>query len=125
MLARAARTWPAAGSWRERNAARCPLLTLERAAWWEIRRAANRKPATYRCPICGGRLPALSEHMLLMPEGDSSRRRHAHSACVMRARAAGRLPLREDWLAAQPRRPSLWQRLRQARRDGRDAQRPR
>jgi hypothetical protein len=58
-------------------------------------------------------LPALSEHMLLLPEGDGSRRRHAHTACVLRARAAGRLPLREDWLATQPRPPSLWQRLRQ------------
>jgi hypothetical protein len=58
--------------------------------------------------------------MLLLPEGDGSRRRHAHTACVMRARAAGKLPLREDWLATQPRRPGLWQRVRHARRGGRD-----
>jgi hypothetical protein len=74
-----------------------------------VRRAQNRKPATYSCPICGRSLPALSEHMLLLPEGDASRRRHAHTACVMRARRAGRLPLRED---VEPPRPGLWRRLR-------------
>src|SRR3954452_7597738 len=66
------------------------------ARWYAVRPAANRKPATYRCPLCGGHLPALSEHMLVTPEGDSSRRRHAHSACVMAARKQGRLPLREE-----------------------------
>jgi hypothetical protein len=65
--------------------------------WWEVRRAQNRKPATYRCPLCGGHLPALSEHMLLFPEGDHARRRHAHAQCVMQARRAGRLPTREEW----------------------------
>jgi hypothetical protein len=76
-----------------------------------VRRAANRKPATYRCPICGHHLAALSEHMLIMPEGDSRRRRHAHTECVMRARAHGRLVLRDEWLRTQPRRPSWWRRL--------------
>ncbi len=71
------------------------------ARWWEARRAQNLKPATYRCPLCGQHLPALSEHMLLFPEGDHSRRRHAHTACVMRARAQGRLPTRDEWLRAQ------------------------
>ncbi|MGE5857794.1 MAG: hypothetical protein ACM31K_04855 [Solirubrobacterales bacterium] len=66
------------------------------ARWYAVRPAANRKPATYRCPLCGGMLPALSEHMLVYPEGDASRRRHAHSACVMSARKQGRLPLREE-----------------------------
>ena len=82
--------------------------------WWEVRRALNHKPSTYTCPLCGELLPSLSEHMLLFPEGDHSRRRHAHSACVMRARAAGRLPTREEWERAQPGwqpRPSLWRRL--------------
>jgi hypothetical protein len=92
--------------------ARRAVMSLPAAAWWEVRPAANRKPATYRCPICGRHLPALSEHMLLFPEGDHSLRRHAHTACVMRARAAGRLPLKEDWQATQPRKPSLWRRLR-------------
>jgi len=82
--------------------------------WWEIRRAQNHKPSTYRCPLCGELLPALSEHMLMFPEGDHGRRRHAHTACVMRAREAGRLPTREEWERAQPGwqpRPSLWRRL--------------
>jgi hypothetical protein len=85
---------------------------LPPAAWWSIRRAQNRKPATYTCPLCGRYLPALSEHVLIAPEGDSSRRRHAHSQCVMAARRAGRLPTREEWLETQPRPPSLWRRVR-------------
>lgn len=76
-----------------------------------MRRAQNRKPATYRCPLCGEHLPALSEHVLLAPEGDASRRRHAHSSCVLAARRAGRLPTREEWQSTQPRPPSLWRRL--------------
>ncbi len=85
--------------------------------WWTVRRAQNRKPATYRCPLCGGLLPALSEHMLIVPEGDSARRRHAHSACVLKARQAGRLPTREEWERTQPtppRRPGPLTRLRAA-----------
>ena len=81
---------------------------VRRARWYTIRPAANRKPATYRCPLCGGHLPALSEHMLVFPEGDPSRRRHAHAACVMTARRGGRLPLREE---VEPRRPGLVARL--------------
>jgi hypothetical protein len=79
--------------------------------WWYVRRAQNRKPATYRCPLCGRHLPALSEHMLMFPEGDHSRRRHAHTECVLAARRAGKLPSREEWLKTQPRPPSLWRRL--------------
>ncbi|HET8977173.1 MAG TPA: hypothetical protein VFN87_03385 [Solirubrobacteraceae bacterium] len=74
--------------------------------WWQARRAQNRKPATYRCPLCGEFLPALSEHMLLFPEGDHARRRHAHTQCVLRARREGRLPTREEWERAQPRATS-------------------
>ncbi|HEY1521769.1 MAG TPA: hypothetical protein VGF70_02055 [Solirubrobacteraceae bacterium] len=84
---------------------------LPEARWWSVRRAQNRKPATYTCPLCGRYLPALSEHMLIAPEGDSSRRRHAHSACVLRARRQGRLVTREEWLKTQPRPPSWWRRL--------------
>lgn len=83
--------------------------------WWQVRRAQNRKPATYRCPLCGGLLPALSEHMLLVPEGDSARRRHAHSSCVLKARRAGRLPTMDEWQRGQPappRGPGVWARLR-------------
>lgn len=81
---------------------------FRKARWYMIRPAANRKPATYRCPLCGQHLPALSEHMLVAPEGDSSRRRHAHSACVIAAREQGRLPLREE---VEPRPPGLLARL--------------
>lgn len=81
---------------------------FRRARWYAVRPAANRKPATYRCPLCGGILPALSEHMLVYPEGDASRRRHAHSACVMSARRQGRLPLREE---VEPRPPGLLAKL--------------
>lgn len=79
--------------------------------WWEIRPAQNLKPTTYRCPLCGRRLPSLSPHMLLKPEGDGSQRRHAHTACVMAARERGRLPTRDEWRATQPRPPSWWRRL--------------
>jgi hypothetical protein len=76
-----------------------------------MRPAQNRKPATYRCPLCGNFLPALSEHVLIAPEGDAGERRHAHSNCVIRARKAGRLPTRDEWQSTQPRPPSLWRRL--------------
>ncbi|HUA73622.1 MAG TPA: hypothetical protein VL988_02600 [Solirubrobacteraceae bacterium] len=49
--------------------------------------------------------------MLIAPEGDTRRRRHAHTECVVAARKRGALPLREDWLRAQPSPPSLWRRL--------------
>jgi hypothetical protein len=79
--------------------------------WWEARRAQSTKPATYRCPLCGGQLPALSAHMLLFPEGDHHRRRHAHSRCVMAARQAGTLPTRAEWQArVRPTTPSRWRR---------------
>lgn len=86
------------------------------ARWYAVRPARNRKPATYRCPLCGEHLPALSEHMLVLPENDPSRRRHAHSRCVMSARRTGRLPLREE---VEPRGPGLLARLmRRGRRIG-------
>ncbi len=80
--------------------------------WWQIRRAQNRKPATYRCPLCNKPLASMSDHMLMVPEGDSARRRHAHTACVLAARRAGGLPTREEWRRTQPSEPSWWQRLR-------------
>jgi hypothetical protein len=88
------------------------MARLPSARWFSVRRAQNTKPATYRCPLCGKLLPALSEHMLIVPEGHSDRRRHAHSACVLAARRAGKLPTREEWLRTQPRPPSIWQRAR-------------
>jgi hypothetical protein len=87
------------------------MARLEPADWWAIRRASSQKPATYRCPLCGHQLHAMTEHQLIAPEGDASRRRHAHSECVLAARRDGRLPLREEWLATQPPRPSLLRRL--------------
>jgi hypothetical protein len=84
---------------------------MDAARWWEMRRAQNRKPATYRCPVCGQHLPALSEHVLISPEGDTSRRRHAHTQCVLKARQAGRLPTRDEWRRTQPKPPSRWRRL--------------
>jgi hypothetical protein len=85
------------------------------AAWWDMRRATNRKPATYTCPLCGKRLLAMTEHALITPEGDASRRRHAHLECVAAARRAGKLPTRSEWQRGQrgPREP-LGARLRRA-----------
>lgn len=84
---------------------------FENARWYEARPSGNRKPVTYRCPLCGDRLPALTPHMLVLPDGDPSRRRHVHTQCVRTARQAGLLPLREDvepprrgWLARLLRR---------------------
>jgi hypothetical protein len=82
------------------------------ARWWTIRRAQNLKPATYRCPFCGERLHAMSEHVLIAPEGDTTRRRHAHEECALGARREGRLPTRDEWRAAQPSRGGLLRRLR-------------
>jgi hypothetical protein len=88
------------------------MAKLDPARWWTIRRAQNRKPATYRCPLCGGFLPALSEHVLIAPEGDTSRRRHAHTECAVAARRAGRLPSRDEWLEGSGEaRPGLLARL--------------
>ncbi len=77
-----------------------------------MRRAQSTKPATYRCPLCGRRLPALSEHTLLFPEGQAQGRRHAHTACVLAARRDGRLLTREEFVRTQPRPPSLLARIR-------------
>jgi hypothetical protein len=54
----------------------------------------------------------MSEHMLIAPEGDGERRRHAHSACVMAAREAGRLPTLDEWRRAERGdRPGFFARL--------------
>ena len=72
------------------------MAKLDQARWWVVRPARSRKAATYRCPLCGYRLHAMSPHLLIAPEGDLSRRRHAHAECV---RAAG--------LPGRPRGPGL------------------
>jgi hypothetical protein len=41
--------------------------------------------------------------MLLAPEGDVSKRRHAHTECVAAARRRGALVLEDEWRRAQPR----------------------
>src|SRR5207249_4108865 len=87
------------------------MAKLEQAQWWTIRRAHNLKPATYRCPLCGYQLHAMSEHMLIAPEGDTERRRHAHAECVLAARGSGRLLSYDERRKSQPRPPSLLSRL--------------
>lgn len=83
---------------------------MAEARWWEIRRAQNLSASVYTCPLCGERLPALSEHLLITPEGVSSRRRHAHVECVGEARRLGRLPTRDEWQDGGPPPPPFWKR---------------
>ena len=87
------------------------MAKLEKARWYDVRHAQNRQASSYRCPLCGYQLHAMTSHMLISPEGDTSRRRHAHRECVDAAREQGRLPSRSEWQAAQPRSPSWWRRL--------------
>jgi hypothetical protein len=67
------------------------------ARWWTMRAAQSLKPASYVCPFCDGMLHATSEHALVAPEGDASRRRHAHMDCVLGARKRGELPTEDEW----------------------------
>jgi hypothetical protein len=55
----------------------------------------------------------MSEHVLIAPEGDMSRRRHAHTACAAAAHKAGRLPTRDEWRrqTREPSEPGLLARL--------------
>ena len=80
------------------------------ARWWSVRRAQNLKPATYRCPLCGRRLASMSEHVLIAPEGDTGRRRHAHTDCVLAARRRGEMLMHDEWRRMQPRTPAWWRR---------------
>jgi hypothetical protein len=50
--------------------------------WQVVRPARSLRPATYRCPFCGRLLHAMSDHLIVAPDGDISRRRHAHIECV-------------------------------------------
>ena len=83
--------------------------------WWDVRPAQNLKPMNYICPLCDQQLQAVSEHMLLLPEGDPSRRRHAHTDCVAQARNAGKLPTKDEWHKSRPSPPGSRNRRR---RDG-------
>lgn len=49
----------------------------------------------------------MSEHVLIAPEGDMERRRHAHTACAAKAG----LPSQSDWRRTQPKKPGLFSRL--------------
>ena len=53
----------------------------------------------------------MSEHVLIAPEGDAERRRHAHAECVAAARKEGRLPSYDEWRQGEPRGPGLLTRL--------------
>jgi hypothetical protein len=53
----------------------------------------------------------MSEHMLLAPEGNAERRRHAHTECVLAARQSGSLVTQDEWRASQPRTPGRLRRL--------------
>jgi hypothetical protein len=70
---------------------------LVEARWWTMRPAQSLNPASYVCPFCDGMLHATSEHALVAPEGDVSRRRHAHMDCVLAERRRGRLPTEDEW----------------------------
>jgi hypothetical protein len=61
-----------------------------------MRRAQSSRPQTYRCPFCGELLHAMSEHVLIAPEGRVDERRHAHTACVLAERKAGRLRTEDE-----------------------------
>lgn len=62
-----------------------------------MRPAQSLKPASYVCPFCDGMLHATSPHALVAPEGDVSKRRHAHMECVAAERKAGRLTTEDEW----------------------------
>jgi hypothetical protein len=62
-----------------------------------MRPAQSLKPASYVCPLCDGMLHATSEHALIAPEGDVSKRRHAHLDCVVAARKRGELRTEDEW----------------------------
>src|SRR5262245_57474150 len=65
--------------------------------WWDMRPAQGSQAKTYTCPICHDVLLAMNPNTLLSPEGDRQRRRHAHTECVARERAAGNLLTKAEW----------------------------
>lgn len=87
------------------------MAKLDKALWWTTRPVRSSKAATYRCPLCGYRMHAMTSHMLIAPEGDVDRRRHAHTECVEQALRVGRLRTYDDWRRTQPRRPRRLSRL--------------
>ena len=71
--------------------------------WWAMRPAQNQKAARSVCPLCDGMLHAMTAHALIAPEGDVSKRRHAHMDCVVAARKRGQLVSEDEWRARQKR----------------------
>ena len=91
------------------------MTDLDAFRWWDVRRSQNLKPTTYVCPLCDQQLEAVSDHTLLLPEGDPSRRRHAHTDCVARARSAGKLPTEDEWRKTRAPAPGSQSRQRRGR----------
>jgi hypothetical protein len=83
------------------------------AEWWDVRMARNPSGSIYTCPLCEGPIHSSTEHMLITPDGNPNRRRHAHTECVREAIDAGRLPVRAD---RQETTLGWFARLRQGRR---------
>jgi hypothetical protein len=52
-------------------------------------------------------LASMTDHVLIAPEDDKSKRRHAHWECVRKARAEGKLPTQSEWREAE-RGPRPW-----------------
>ena len=73
------------------------VRTVHRRGGGRCGPAQNLKPASYVCPFCDGMLHATSEHALIAPEGDVSKRRHAHMECVVAARKRGELPTEDEF----------------------------
>ncbi len=91
------------------------MTDLDAFRWWDVRPSKNLKPTTYICPLCDQQLHAVSEHMLLLPEGDPSRRRHAHTDCVAQARRAGKLLTEDEWRKTRASAPGPRDRRRRER----------
>jgi hypothetical protein len=72
---------------------------VDEPRWWTFRRAQSTRPSTYTCPFCGELLHAASEHVVVAPEGNVNRRRHAHPECVIREHHAGRFRTYDEWRA--------------------------
>ena len=72
---------------------------MDDARWWAARRAQSLKAATYRCPFCDELLHATSDHVVIAPEGNADRRRHAHLECVAAAHDRGEFTTYDEWRA--------------------------
>jgi hypothetical protein len=82
-------------------ARRTTIVGRMEARWWSLRPAQNEKAATYVCPFCELLFHASMPHALVAPEGDLSKRRHAHTECVVAERKAGRFVTEDEWRRAK------------------------